>query len=124
MSLFPLVKARMIFLLYIPVLLSHKEVFVKRIICIFSALALSGFTHQVIASNELCLASNNDCTFVLLSTKVSEKTSELVNQITSEEGGSLNEAKVVQASSYLEESEKLLLVNEKSKATFIAFLYL
>ncbi len=117
MSLFPLVKARMIFLLYIPVLLSHKEVFVKRIICIFSALALSGFTHHAIADNELCLTSNNDCTFVLLSTKVSEKTSELVNQITSDktnkQGGSLDETKVVQASSYIEESEKLLLINEK-----------
>jgi beta-lactamase class D len=117
MSLFPLVKARMIFHLHIPALLSHKEVFVNKIICIVSALALSSFTHHAIASNELCLASTNDCTFVLLSTKVSEKTSELVNQITSErtsqKGGSPDEAKVVQASSYVEESEKLLLINEK-----------
>jgi len=97
----------------IPALLSHKEVFVKRIICIVSALALSSFTHQAIASNELCIASTNDCTFVLLSTKVSEKSNELVSQTTSEEGNSLNDSKVVQASSYVEESEKLLLVNEK-----------
>jgi len=128
-------KARIIFLLYIPVtinmnvselksyalngsgympaLLSYKEVFVKKIITLVSALVLSSFTHQAIASNELCLVSHNDCTFVLLSTKVSEKTNELVTQITSEEGNALNEAKVVQASSYIEESEKLLLINEK-----------
>ena len=36
-----------------------------------SALALSSFTHYAIASNELCLASTNDCTFVLLSEKQS-----------------------------------------------------
>jgi len=98
---------------YMPALLSYKEVFVKKIITLVSALVLSSFTHQAIASNELCLVSHNDCTFVLLSTKVSEKTNELVTQITSEEGNALNEAKVVQASSYIEESEKLLLINEK-----------
>jgi len=113
MSLFPQVKARIIFLLHI----SNKEVFVKKIITIVSALALSSFTQQAIANNELCLASNNDCTFVLLSTKISEKTNELVSQTTSGktsvEGNFLTETKVVQASSYIEDSEKLLLINEK-----------
>ena len=82
-----------------------------------SALALSSFTHYAIASNELCLASTNDCTFVLLSTKVSEKRSETVSQIVSETiseaDNSLNSAKVTQDSSYTEENEMLLLVNEE-----------
>jgi beta-lactamase class D len=106
-------KTRIIFLVYPSVLFANKEVFVQKIITMVSALVLSSFTNQAIANNELCLASNNDCTFVLLSTNVSEKTNELVSQIASEKGNSLNEDKVVQASSYVEESEKLLLINEK-----------
>lgn len=72
----------------------------KKIISIISVLVLSSFTHQVIASNALCLTSDNDCTFVLLSTKVSEKTSFHESE------------KVTQGASYKEESEILLLVNE------------
>ena len=89
----------------------------KKFICIVSALALSSFTQQAIASNELCLASTNNCTFVLLSTKVSEKKSEAMTQIvsetTSEDENTHHSAKVTQGSSYTEENEMLSLVNEE-----------
>ncbi len=81
----------------------------KKVISMVSALALSSFTHQAIASNELCLASNNDCTFVLLSEKVSQTVSETI----SEEVKSHHSAKVTQGSSFTEENEMLLLVNEE-----------
>lgn len=89
----------------------------KKIICIISALALSSFTGQAIASNELCLASNNDCTFVLVSTKVSKKSNESLTQIenetTNEVVNSPDSDKLTQGSSLTEESEMLLLVNEQ-----------
>lgn len=73
----------------------------KKIISLISALALSSFTHTVYASNsELCLASNNDCTFVLLSNNVSKQ----VSQNTSKEQTG--------QSSLIEESETLMVVNK------------
>ena len=102
------------------------------IITMGSALALASFTQQASASNELCLASTNDCTFVLLSTKVSKKTSELVSEVAIETVATASNTKgsvqenaqesaneiaiendqLSQSASLIEESEMLLLINE------------
>jgi len=86
---------------------------VKKVISIVSVLALSSFTHQAVASNELCLVSNNDCTFVLLSEKKSEAMTEIVSETRSEDVNTHHGAKVTQSSSFTEENEMLSLVNEK-----------
>jgi len=86
---------------------------VKKVISIVSVLALSSFTHQAVASNELCLASNNDCTFVLLSEKKSEAMTQIVSETTSEDVNTHHGAKVTQGSSYTEENEMLSLVNDE-----------
>lgn len=85
----------------------------KKIISIVSVLALNGFIHQAVASNELCLASSNDCTFVLLSEKKSEVMTQIVNEALSEDVNTQNSVKVTQGSSYTEENEVLSLVNER-----------
>ena len=114
MSLFPPLKQRIIFVLNRAKLIANKDVFVKKIISIVSALALSSFTYQASASSELCLVSNNDCTFVLLSTKVSVKVSQIVSEQESD--------KATQSTSIIEESETLLLVNKaRAKQRFSPF---
>ena len=85
----------------------------KKVIHIISALALSCFTHQTLASNELCLASSNDCTFVLLSEKVSEEVSETISEISIEDSNPHDNDKVIQASSSSEQSEMMTVVNEE-----------
>lgn len=80
----------------------------KKIFSIVSVLALVSFTHEVLASDELCLEGSNDCTFVLLSTKVSKQVSETI----SEANRSNKRDKVIQGSSYSEENEMLSLINE------------
>jgi len=69
---------------------------VKNIITIISAFLLSIFTHLATASSEFCIASNNDCTFVLLSKNVSQKTSQ----------------DDTQKSTVTKENETMLLVNK------------
>ncbi|PKG83157.1 hypothetical protein CXF85_11520 [Colwellia sp. 75C3] len=81
----------------------------KKFISIVSALVLSGFAHLASASDELCLASNNDCTFVLLSQKVSETVGETISKVET----SHHKGKISQGSSFTEENEMLLLVNEE-----------
>lgn len=97
-------------------------------IAMSSALAVSSFTQQARASNDLCLASTNDCTFVLLSTKVSKQTSELVSEIAIEAVATASDtndstqensneiaienAQLRQSASLTEKSEMLLVVNE------------
>ena len=109
MSLFPPLKPRMIFILYSPILLSNKEVYVKEVIRIASALVLISCTYVAKASSELCIANNNDCTFVLLSNAPSKT----VSETTTKTEGSQNSAHVTQGSQITKESEMLLLVNEK-----------
>jgi len=77
---------------------------VKKIISIISVFALSSFTQIAHANNELCVASNNDCTFVLLSNSVSKKEYQTTSQ---EKTGQ---------SSTTEESETLMLVNKDRAA--------
>jgi beta-lactamase class D len=77
---------------------------VKKIISLISVLALSSFTHIVHASSELCVASSKDCTFVLLSNKISNKVSQTSSQ---EQTGQ---------SSITEESETLLVINKDRAA--------
>ena len=85
----------------------------KKVISIVSVLALSSFTHQAVASSELCLVSNNDCTFVLISEKKSEVMTQVVSETTSEDVNTHHSAKVTQGSSYTEENEMLSVVNEE-----------
>ena len=85
----------------------------KKVICIVGAFALNSFTPQAIASDELCLASSNDCTFVLLSEKKSETMTQIVSETTSEDVNSHHNVKVTQGSSYTEENEMLSLINEE-----------
>lgn len=72
----------------------------KKIISLISVFALSSFTHLAHANNELCIASNNDCTFVLLSNNISQQNSQKVSL---EQTGQ---------SSITEESETLMVVNK------------
>ena len=81
----------------------------KKFINIISALILTSLTHQASASDELCLASNNDCTFVLLSQKVSETVVETISKV----DNALYKGKISHGSSFTEENEMLLLVNEE-----------
>lgn len=76
----------------------------KKFISIVSALALSSFSQFTSANDELCLASTNDCTFVLLSQTRSQAVSEKVNEGKDEE--------VVQGSSLTQDNETLMLINE------------
>lgn len=81
----------------------------KKFIYTVSALVLSSFTYLANASDELCLASHNDCTFVLLSQKISDTIGETINK----EDNSHSKDKISQSSSFTKENEMLLLVNEK-----------
>ena len=85
---------------------------------IVSVLALASFTQLASASSELCMAENNDCTFVLLSEKVSQKVTEIIT----EAENSASSVKVIQGSSVTEESETLFWVNQqRAKQGFSPF---
>ncbi|TYK65236.1 penicillin-binding transpeptidase domain-containing protein [Colwellia echini] len=81
------------------------------IFSIISTLVLSGFTTSLLASDKLCLASNNDCTFVLLSENISETVSEIIDENLNARTGDSSE-KVMQTSSVSEANEILSIVNE------------
>ncbi len=90
----------------------------KKFIITLSAIALTGFTHIASANTELCRVENNDCTFVLLS----EKTSQTMTEKITEGEKSSSDDKVTQASSTVEKSETLLLINQqRAKQAFSPF---
>jgi len=101
---------------------SYKEVYVKKIISIISTLALISFTSYVAASNELCLASGKDCTFVLLSATVTEKVIEIEGAAKHKINNFQNNHKVIQSSLLTEENTVLSLVNgSRAKQRFSPF---
>ena len=68
---------------------------------------LLSFHNQALASDELCEAAHNDCTFVLLSEKARQETNEVIK-----EGHTSDKTdKVTQQSTYTETSELMLVVN-------------
>ncbi len=81
----------------------------KKFINVISALVLSSFTYLASAGDELCIVSNNDCTFVLLSQKVSETVNETISNV----DNSHQNDKSTQGSSFTEENEMLLMVNKE-----------
>ncbi|WP_019029585.1 hypothetical protein [Colwellia piezophila] len=77
----------------------------KRIFSLVSALALSSITQFASANNELCLASTNNCTFVLLSQNIRPQVSEEYKSVSSQN--------MAQVSILIEENETLMLVNRE-----------